>query len=90
MPQMILNPHIHLWPGSAADPQSHSWMQIGNNLARRYLINDYNEAVSPSDIRTEVAGFVYVETHRIIAQDYTCDVSEWAAEPLEVIAFRDV
>jgi L-rhamnono-1,4-lactonase len=87
MPQMILDSHIHLWPGSAANPQSHSWMQIGHHLARRYLVNDYNEATSHSARRSEVAGFVYVETDRTIAQDYVCDVSKWAAEPLEEIAF---
>jgi len=92
MPQLILDSHIHLWPGTAANPQSHGWMHPGAHLTRQYSIKDYLIALSASDNHVRkynVAGFVYVETDRVVGQIDTgdADVQNWAAEPLNEIAF---
>jgi L-rhamnono-1,4-lactonase len=87
MPQIIFDSHIHLWPGSAANPASHSWMQPGAHLSTQYSINDYVAATAPITDEFDVRGFLYVETDRTIAQDSNGDVTEWAAEPLKEIAF---
>ncbi|TID26617.1 hypothetical protein E6O75_ATG01110 [Venturia nashicola] len=65
--QLILDSHIHLWPSSAANNESHAWMKEGDHLAKQYSISDYLAASSPSPADAasyEVKGFVYVETDR--------------------------
>ncbi|KAE9976403.1 hypothetical protein BLS_002072 [Venturia inaequalis] len=69
--QRILDSHIHLWPSSAANNESHAWMNKGDHLAKQYSISEYLAASSPSPTPSsrepanyEVKGFVYVETDR--------------------------
>lgn len=65
--QRILDSHVHLWPSSAANNESHAWMNKGDHLAKQYSIADYLTASSPPRTSTasyEVKGFVYVETDR--------------------------
>jgi L-rhamnono-1,4-lactonase len=87
MSKTILDSHIHLWPHSAAKPESHSWMQPGAHLAKQYSINDYIGATAYRDSDFRLAGFVYIETDRTIIQDSDGDVAAWGAEPLRELAF---
>lgn len=86
--QRILDSHVHLWPASAANNESHAWMHKGDHLAKQYSIADYLTASSPpSSTETanyEVKGFVYVETDRRYRKEIAKgeDVSEftWAEQ----------
>jgi L-rhamnono-1,4-lactonase len=89
--QNILDSHIHLWPQSAANAKSHSWMQLGEQLTKQYSIQDYLSAsssnTSTSTSGSHVRGFVYVETDRTVQSSESQDVQIWAEEPLREIAF---
>lgn len=82
-PRRILDAHIHLWPASAANPSSHTWMTPGAHLAKQYSVSDYLSASASSDAVVE--GFVYVETDRRVgsAGDGQSENLEAWAEPLE-------
>ncbi|KAF2430195.1 amidohydrolase 2 [Tothia fuscella] len=95
-PQTILDSHIHLWPHSAANSNSHGWMKPGEHLTRQYSIEDYliatSTAISEHSTSTEsneydLKGFIYVETDRMVQKTTSDDVHIWAAEPLREIAF---
>ncbi|KAF2757974.1 hypothetical protein EJ05DRAFT_538242 [Pseudovirgaria hyperparasitica] len=97
-PPKILDSHIHLWPASAANPQSHTWMQTQpghtHPLAHEHSISDYLASCgTPAP-----SGFVYVETDRALPtspppdSDSDSDISDaelrrYAAQPLEEIRF---
>lgn len=83
----LLDSHVHLWPGTDANHESHSWMKAGDHLAKRYSIQEYLTATDKHDFVTSVAGIVYVETDRTVIEDADADVTSWAAEPLKEIAF---
>lgn len=79
----IVDSHVHLWPMSASNNDSHAWMNPGERLARQYSIDDYKLAAGVSDpTRIEL---VYVETDRRIKPGDR--VQDWALEPLQEIAF---
>lgn len=77
--QRILDSHVHLWPSSAANNESHAWMHEGDHLAKKYSIDDYIFASSPPTTATteaaeyEVKGFVYVETDRRYRKELLAD-----------------
>lgn len=84
----ILDAHIHLWPESAANASSHSWMTPGSHLAKQYSPEDYTKAIAPRAQDFDVEGFIYVETDRIVGNDYEDDDQDCAiAEPLKEIAY---
>ncbi|KIW08944.1 uncharacterized protein PV09_00858 [Verruconis gallopava] len=87
MPQVILDAHIHLWPSSAANEASHSWMVPGGHLTKQYSLGDYLEAVAPAASDFTHSGFVYVETDRTVGSKVTDDLTVQAAEPLKEIEF---
>ncbi|KAF2493611.1 hypothetical protein BU16DRAFT_551406 [Lophium mytilinum] len=99
---MLLDTHIHLWPTSACNASSHTWMappdpQTPHPLATRHGISDYNAATSSSP--TQPSAFIYVETDRALptpsppiessaaAFSIRRALEKWAAEPLEELRF---
>lgn len=93
--QRILDSHIHLWPASAANHESHAWMNKGDLLAKQYSISEYLAASSPSSSTEtsnyEVKGFVYVETDRRyrkeLAEGESVSDFKWAEQCLAENAF---
>jgi L-rhamnono-1,4-lactonase len=84
--QKIVDSHVHLWPKTAANPESHGWMEPGAHLTRQYSIEDYKMAISHGDSKGyRVSGFVYVETDRAIHD--VEGIQSWAMEPLREIEF---
>ncbi len=90
----IIDSHIHLWPGTATQPEHHGWMTPGHQLAKQYGIEDYISIAGP---RPE--GFIYVETDRYLPSfepgiEENDDLREklkkltlWAQEPLRELKF---
>ena len=62
-------------------------MQLGDQLAKQYGIENYLMSTTPQAQKSTVKGFVYIETDRRVVQEYQGDVTKWAAEPLSEIAF---
>jgi L-rhamnono-1,4-lactonase len=84
----ILDAHIHLWPENAANASSHSWMTPNSHLAKQYSPEDYLKATAPRAQDLDVEGFIYVETDRIVGNDYEHDDEHCTvAEPLNEIAY---
>jgi L-rhamnono-1,4-lactonase len=91
-PQAILDSHIHLWPNSAANPESHPWMTKDGYLTEQKSIDDYVNQTSPASgsdsTPYDIRGFIYVETDRTVLKSGSNeDVQNWAAGPLQEIAF---
>ncbi|KAL2350373.1 hypothetical protein BJ546DRAFT_1068439 [Cryomyces antarcticus] len=42
----ILDSHVHLWPASASNSSSHSWMTPGHPLAHPHLVPNYLRATT--------------------------------------------
>lgn len=88
-PLQIIDSHIHLWPGSAANTAGHSWMTPDFILTKQHLLEDYYAASNPQSQNPdyEVQGVVYIETDRTLLSPEGRSLSEWAAQPLEEINF---
>nr|POF17002.1 l-rhamnono-gamma-lactonase [Quercus suber] len=87
LPHVIIDSHVHLWPGSAANEARHAWMSGDPAQWKEQLLSDYQLG---TDHDTSVSGIVYVETDRRYTAPKSgeeMEVEKWAAGPLEEIAF---
>jgi len=95
-PRTIIDSHIHLWPATAANNSSHSWMEEGFILTKPHLLQDYYTASRQSTTSTSssedqdytVQGVIYIETDRRL-HPWTNNqpLTQWAEHPLEEIRF---
>lgn len=87
-PRYIIDSHLHLWPASDANTDSHAWMssEFGSRLAGRHCLDDYLScAVIPGDER-RIKGLIYIETDRWLYGEPTPS-EEWVREPLKELLF---
>ncbi|GAM87424.1 hypothetical protein ANO11243_054480 [Dothideomycetidae sp. 11243] len=89
MPRRTIDSHIHLWPESAANPDSHAWMEMVPALAKRHELQDYHKAIrehQPSAI-VPTTRAIYIETDRRYLFQEPLPVKEWATGPLDEIKY---